>query len=129
MFYCDTSALVKLLLEETESAALRRFLGLGGKVASSELVVTELARGVLRRATGAEPRVAEVLRKLSLVTLDRELLELAGKLPPPTLRSLDAIHLATAITLREELEAFVAYDDRLLEAASALGLPVASPGL
>ena len=70
-----------------------------------------------------------MLRTLSLVTLDRELLEVAGKLTPPTLRSLDAIHLATALTLREELEAFVAYDERLLTAASDLGLPVASPGL
>lgn len=128
MFYCDTSALVKLILEEPESAELRRFLGRGSTLASSELVATELARGVLRRTTGAEPRVAAVLRTLSLVTLDRELLDLAGRLKPPTLRSLDAIHLATALMLREELEAFVAYDERLLTAASDLGLPVASPG-
>jgi predicted nucleic acid-binding protein len=128
VFFLDTSALVKLVIDEAGSDTLRVFLG-GGRLASSMLVVTELPRAVLRRAPGAREAVDGALEGMMLVALDFDLLKTAGRLQPPVLRSLDAIHLAAAITLREELECFVAYDERLLDAASALGLPVASPGL
>ena len=128
MFFLDTSALVKLVIDEPGSEGVRRFLG-DGALASSMLVVTELPRAVLRRARVAREVIDGTLAGMMLVGLDHELLRTAGRLQPPGLRSLDAIHLAAAITLREELDAFVAYDERLLDAASALGLPVASPGL
>lgn len=69
-----------------------------------------------------------MLESTTLLALRTDLLTRAGTLLPPALRSLDAIHLASALIIRDELDAFVAYDARLLEAASALGLPVASPG-
>lgn len=72
--------------------------------------------------------VAALLRRLDLVDLDRELLRSAGALPGPGLRSLDAVHLASALRVRDVLDAFVAYDDRLLEAARLAGLVVARPG-
>ncbi len=129
MFYLDTSALTKLVLDEPESRGLYSFLGETALLASSELAITELPRAVLRRVPEARQAVDDTLDGLFLVVLNVTRLVLAGTMPPPTLRSLDAIHLATALTIREELEAFVAYDIRLLEAASALGLPVAAPGL
>ena len=128
MFYLDTSAATKLVLDEPESDDLRSYLG-AEQLASSQLIITELSRAVFRRSSDATADLKQTLATLYLISLSVERLTHAGTVPPPTLRSLDAIHLATAITLREELDAFVAYDERLLDAASALGLPVASPGL
>jgi predicted nucleic acid-binding protein len=128
VFYLDTSALAKLVLDERESQDLESHLGMT-RIACSQIALTELRRAVLRRSPDAGNRIDKVLARLDLVSLSVERLTLASTVPPPTLRSLDAIHLATALTLRDELEAFVAYDSRLLEAASALGLPVASPGV
>lgn len=128
MFYLDTSALAKLVIDESESDDLRDYLGTA-QLGSSQLVITELPRAVFRRSPAATGEVARTLASLVLVSMSVETLTHAGTVPPPTLRSLDAIHLATALALREELEAFIAYDERLLEAASALGLPVAAPGL
>jgi len=69
-----------------------------------------------------------ILRELSYVVVDEDLLEEAGRLQPPTLRSLDALHLASALSVRGDLSAFVAYDRRLREAATAAGLVVRTPG-
>jgi predicted nucleic acid-binding protein len=94
---------------------------------SSELARTEVARAVARITDLANGRVVEILQKVHLVALSTRLLTEAGRLAPPSLSSLDAIHLASALLIRDDLEAFVAYDDRLLESAAALGMPVASP--
>ena len=124
--YLDSTALVKLVVVEPGSAALRRFLE-GRDMASSALSVTYVTRAVGR----ADPRAAGVARgvldAVKLVAIDRELLELAGRIDPPTLRSLDAIHLATAGMFGEELDSFVAYDSGLIDAAAAAGLTVESP--
>jgi predicted nucleic acid-binding protein len=128
VFYLDTSAATKLVLDEPESDDLRAHLG-ASQLASSQLTITELSRAVLRRSSGARAQLEQALATLFLISLSVERLTQAATLPPPTLRSLDAIHLATALSVREELDAFVAYDRRLLDAASGLGLPVASPGL
>lgn len=127
MRFLDSSAIVKLVLDEAESAAIERVLN-GERFAASALVRTEVVRAVLRRAPARVKLARDVIDQARLIRIDPHVLDLAATIDPPTLRSLDAIHLASALELREELEAFVAYDDRLLAAASALGMPVASPG-
>jgi len=127
MHYLDSSALVKVLIAESESATLRGFLG-AVPLVSSALVKTEVARAVLRHDARKLPNAARLLERVTCIGVDEEILRHAGRLDPSTLRTLDAIHLASALLLREELDAFVTYDARLLEAAGALGLPTASPG-
>lgn len=126
MLYLDTSAVVKLLVCEKESMALRAYIG-DQDWASSALLRTELIRAIARVDSSAVPRALGLLAQVSLLVIDTQVLDRAARLSPPSLRSLDAIHLASALQLRDELTAFVAYDDRLLDAASALGMPVASP--
>lgn len=127
MHYFDSSALVKLVLDERESDALRAYERRIERVVSSELARTELPRAVARIIDSGSRQVTEVLRAVQLIPLTSSLLTEAARLAPTSLRSLDAIHLASALLIRDELDAFVAYDDRLLDAASALGMPVASP--
>ncbi len=126
MLYLDTSAAVKILIGEKESSALRSYLS-DHDWASSALVRTELVRGLALVDPSVVPRALDLLAQGSLLAIDSEVLDAAARLSPPSLRSIDAIHLASALQLRDELTAFVAYDDRLLAAASALGMPVASP--
>lgn len=125
--YLDASALVKLSLEEEHSTALRRASGAWHRHTSSRLAVTEVLRAVRRFDIAAEPVARSVLSRVALVLADDEILFSAARLEPVALRSLDAIHLATALRLRDTLAAFVSYDERQLEAAAALGLPVSSP--
>ena len=127
MIYVDSSAMVKLILAEPESAALRKYVAVE-TLASSAILRTELPRAVARREPAKSVAAARLLDRVALLAADEPLLDSAARLGPPSLRSLDAIHLATALELLDELTAFVAYDDRLLDAASALGLPVVSPG-
>ncbi len=127
MLYLDTSAVVKLLLVEKESRAFGAFLG-DQNWGSSALLRTELVRALRRVDPTVVPRALDVLALGNLLVIDTHVLDTAARLSPSSLRSLDAIHLASALQLGDELTAFVAYDDRLLAAASALGLPVASPG-
>ena len=124
--YLDASALVKLVQEERESAALRRELGDRPRWASSVVAGVEV-RLVARRSgvEGALEQAESVLAEVTLVTLDAHVVALAGR--QEGLRALDAIHLASALTLGGELESFVAYDNRLTTAAVAHGLPVAAP--
>jgi len=126
--YLDTSAAVKLLMTERESPALRRWLRGRPKRASAALLRVELVR-VVRRA--GIPRLVPEARKLltgvHLIRLDDALLDRAADLDPTGLRSLDSIHLAAAASLGDDLAAVVSYDDRLLAAATSLGLPTATP--
>jgi predicted nucleic acid-binding protein len=87
----------------------------------------EVARAVARKRPGAVPAATAFLEDLITVGLDRLIVARASSLAPPSLRTLDAIHLATAMELGRELDAFVTYDDRLGEAARSLGLAVAAP--
>ncbi len=134
VFYADTSALVKLVREETESNALRAYLA-GADLVSSELVLTEIPRA-LRRAAVADPalpldllldRAGELIDAIALRPADRALLAGAGSLAEPALRALDAIHLASAVSLRP-FEAFVTYDERQAAAARLAGLRTVAPG-
>lgn len=126
--YLDTSAFVKLVVREPGSAALRRALAGHGRFAASRLMAAEAARAIRRTGNGAAmERLPAVLRGVALVEVDAELLRAAAVLDPPELRTLDAIHLATALALGGDLAALYTYDDRLADAALAIGLPVASP--
>ena len=129
MIYLDTSALTKLVLPETETVALTIWLTNRKQLArlSSEIVHVELVRAVLRTAPTAHAEVRQLLENLRTIPLTPALLAHAGTMPPPPLRSLDAIHLASALQLADHLTAFIAYDHRLADAAEAVGLPVVSP--
>lgn len=134
IFYADASALVKLVQEEAESAALRAYLA-DADLVSSELVLTEIPRAV-RRAVAREPtlplgllldRTGELIDAVALRPLDRALLAGAGALAEPSLRALDAIHVVSAVDL-DPLDAFVTYDERQAAAARLAGLRTMAPG-
>lgn len=128
LVYLDSSALVKLVVREPESAALLSFLRKHGERASSALALTEVPRALRRAGFGRveRRRARAVLGGVALVDADRRILS-AAALEPPTLRTLDAIHLATALTLGEELAALVTYDRRLTEAAGRAHVEVLAP--
>lgn len=124
--YLDSSAIVKLVVDEPESAALRRALETTPIRASSGIARVEVVRAVRTKGRDVVESARVVLESIDLVVLDDELLDLAADLEGP-LRSLDAIHLAAALELGDELEAVVTYDGQLTRAAELLGLPVVAP--
>jgi hypothetical protein len=126
--YVDASALAKLIIDEPEGDDLRAFLAPIACQATSMVGRIEAERTVARRAPGRLAHVAGLLDDLMIVGLEPEIAAAAATIGPPTLRTLDAIHLASAAALGADLEAFVTYDRRLAEAARALGMRVASPG-
>ncbi|HET9555896.1 MAG TPA: type II toxin-antitoxin system VapC family toxin [Actinomycetota bacterium] len=129
MIYLDTSAFVKLIRGEEETSALQAFLRQrpGAPLVSSALLVVETRRAILRQAPGQLARADLLLTRIDQVDVTRAVLEAASRLPDPALRSLDAIHLATALQLDQDLEALVTYDSRLAAAAERQKLPVATP--
>lgn len=124
--YLDASAMVKLVVEEKESAALNAWLGVSRNKVSCALVRVEVGRAVAREGRMAVSRARRLLDRVDLIVLDDELLDLAAELDGP-LRSLDAIHVAAALELGDRLEVLVTYDGQMRRAAEAIGLPVASP--
>lgn len=129
IFYADTSALAKLLADEQESSALTEWIaGIEDLViVSSDLVRTELMRAIRRTHPAAASSVKALLSTIMLVPISTDICDSAARLEPPTLRSLDAIHLATALAAGEDLEAMLTYDDRLVEASLGYGLKVLAP--
>jgi predicted nucleic acid-binding protein len=127
VLYADTSALVKLLGREAESAALNMFVGPTLRLASSVIARVELLRSVGRHAPELLPAAERVVASLDFVPLERGVALRATTIAPMTLRSLDAIHVASALSLNERLEALITYDRRMAEAAEALGIRVLSP--
>ena len=129
MIYFDTSALVKLVFDEAESAALAEWLTLRTDVAkvSSDLSTVELLRPCRRVDEGAGESASLLLGGIDLLPMDRDIVERAASLPPTEVRSLDAIHLASALSVETALTAFVAYDARLCAAAADTGINVVSP--
>lgn len=125
--YLDASAFVKLTTAEPESPALRDHLRAQPAQVSSVLLDVEAHRVAARLGTDVTARTSRLLEGITLVPITTEIRRLARSTPPPSLRSLDAIHLATAAALGGDLGVLVAYDQRLLDAAAQLGLPVASP--
>lgn len=130
MIYLDSSALLKLLYEERESAALDEWLSARSDVpaVSGELAKVEVVRACRRLNADALPEARALLASLDLVPLTSDVLHEAADVGETLLRSLDAVHLASALSIREELSAFVAYDLRLGDAARIAGLVLARPG-
>jgi uncharacterized protein len=126
-WYLDSSAIVKLVVDEPESAALRRYLRRRRPLVSSALARAEVPRALLQLGRDEVRRGFEVLRKLELIRINDRILVAAGGLLPPGLRTLEAIHLATALDLGNELALLVTYDDRLSEAAASAGCSVVAP--
>jgi predicted nucleic acid-binding protein len=126
--YLDSSAFVKLVVEETETAALRSFLaGRGARRVSSARLRAEALRAVRHLGPDALATVREGLRRVDLIGIDDRILDTAAILEPRLLRTLDAIHLATAIAVGDDLEAIVTYDERMVDGARLLGLSTATP--
>ncbi len=127
--YLDASALVKLVAAEPESLALGTFISGRPVRISSALTRVEVIRAVSRSTLGPVGlrRAQEALARVTLVRLDDDILDAAGRLPPASLRTLDSLHLATAMSLGADLDGFVTYDRRLAEAAAAAGLAVLAP--
>ena len=125
--YLDSSAIVKLIVKEQESAALRRYLRGRQVLVSSALARTEVKRAVLHLGAPAVQRADDVLNRIELVRLNNTVLNAAGVMKPDDLRSLDAIHLATAALFETTLGDLVTYDARMATAAQAHGWAVTSP--
>jgi len=126
--YLDSSAIVKLVAEEAESNALLRYLAERPARFTSQIARIEVPRA-LARAHGADAARAAVpvLDRIVTVALDDQIVSIAAQLAPSGLRTLDAVHLASAMAVGEELDVVVAYDHRLGDAARRAGLAVASP--
>jgi predicted nucleic acid-binding protein len=129
VIYLDSSALVKLLFQEPESEALSSWLSARAEAPklTSQVSVVEVVRVCRRVDADVEPAARRLLAGLDLVPISTTVVEWASHVGSTSLRSLDAIQLATALTVAGDLEAMIAYDRRLLEAAESERLPVASP--
>jgi uncharacterized protein len=129
LYYADTSAVIKLLVEESHSKAFAAFYDehSDAEWVSSALLRIEVTRAVTRAMPALLPDARDLLLAFSVVAIDDDIVETAMNEPDRGLRSLDAIHLATARVLGEDLAAIVSYDDRLLKAATDAGMNTASP--
>lgn len=125
--YLDSSAIVKLAVREPESFALRRYLRKRRPLVSSALARTEVLRALLPAGDEAVARGRDVLQRLDLVRVNDHILNAAALLLPAEVRSLDAIHLATAQQLGRDLRVLITYDDRVAAAAKALGYRIVQP--
>ena len=129
LYYADTSAVIKLLAEETHSRAFAQFYDSDPKAewVSSALLRIELTRAVARVRPALLPDARDLLTAFSYIEIDEEVVDGAMNEPDRSLRSLDAIHLATARLLSPDLDALVTYDSRLASAATDAGLAVLAP--
>lgn len=127
-YYVDTSAWTKLVVAEHETMALMGWITTSTPVLiTSDLARTELLRAVRRVAPEVTHRAQLVLNALIIMRLDTRLFEFAARLDPVILRSLDALHIAAALELGDDLEGLIAYDDRLITAAQANGIQTVTP--
>lgn len=125
--YLDTSAFVKAPLGERDARALAAAADEWGMRASSAILRVEATRAAARVGAPALEAVGTALRRVVLVPVDDEVLDIAAHVADPGVRPLDAIHLATALSLGDDLGVLLTYDARMADAARSLGLPVASP--
>lgn len=131
MIYLDTSALAKLIVEEAETATLARWLDDrdGEVLVTSVVTKVELVRAATRHSPAGRSAALTLVAELALIPIDPVVIDTAWSLEPPALRSLDAIHLASALNLNSPGLTFVAYDHRLRSAAASAGLAVEAPGI
>lgn len=127
VWYLDTSALAKLVRPEPETRALRLWLD-GQQWIISDLHRTELRRAASRAGGRAPARAERLLAQSDILRVDADVFDAAGRLAPPTLRSLDALHLAAAMLLGPDLAGIVVYDASLRQAAADAGITAESPG-
>lgn len=125
--YLDSSAIVKLVVAEPESSALRRYLRRRKPYVSSALTRAEVARALLPFGPAALQRGDAVVARVGLIRISDTVLRAAGTLLPQDVRTLDAIHLATAQQLGSDLARVVTYDSRMQSAAENLSLEIAAP--
>ena len=126
VWYLDTSAFLKLFVTENESSAMRRWFSSHDAVWSSQLLHTESLRSGARLGINRDV-IEDALESVSMVLPSVATFFTAGRLSPTSLRSLDALHLATAMELGDDLEGMVAYDDHLIDAARAASIHVITP--
>ncbi|MBA2717717.1 MAG: type II toxin-antitoxin system VapC family toxin [Chloroflexi bacterium] len=124
--YIDASALVKLVVAEPESLEMARWYIECERVATSRIGIIETRRAVARRPHDPV-HLDRVLNGIEVISVTARFGERAAEISPSSVRTLDAIHLATALGIGASLTSFVTYDDRLADVARALGLPVVSP--
>jgi predicted nucleic acid-binding protein len=127
LIYLDTSALLELVKPESHSGAITAYVADRTDFVSSTLLAVEARRAALRRAPRTLPRVDILLTGVEMISISPAVVESASRLPDPLLRTLDAIHVATALLIRKDIDVLVSYDQRLLTAAAAYGLPTATP--
>jgi predicted nucleic acid-binding protein len=129
VIYLDTSAAAKLVRYEAESPALTAFLAnhVGATLVSSILLYPELIRAVGRHRPDLVPRAVALTQRVMTMPLDAQIVEHAATIGNPLLRTLDALHLATAATIAKKLDAIVTYDKRLAGTATEIGLPAVTP--
>jgi predicted nucleic acid-binding protein len=127
LVYLDASAFVTLAVQEPDHEALQAALDPWPVWVSSALLEVEATLAARRRGPRAMDLTRQLLGTVALIEIDAEIRRAAGDLPDPSLRSLDAIHLATALSLGDRCSAFFAYDERLIAAARAHGLTVTVP--
>ena len=126
--YLDSSALVKLVVPEPESDPLRTELAEWEHRVSSALARVEVVRACARVDAKARRTAEQVVDALDLISVDDAVLREASRLEPVELRSLDAIHVASALVLGADLGVAIVYDDRLAQAMGAAGIATAAPG-
>ena len=129
LLYLDSSAIVKLIASEAQTQALFEYLGSSGPAVTSTLARVEVMRAIQRVGddSHAKAKAQVTFDRIAQIRIDESILLRASTLEPAALCTLDAIHLATALSLDDHLEALVAYDRRLAEAAELLGIAVVSP--
>ena len=125
--YLDSSAIVKLVVREPESPALKAHLRRRRPLVSSALARTEVIRALLPLGEAAIQLGYDVLARIAFVRINNRIIRTAGELMPVELRSLDAIHLASAQQFDADLRHVVTYDERMIDSARFLGLKTASP--
>jgi predicted nucleic acid-binding protein len=130
LLYLDSSAIIKFVVPEPETDALLTLLADWPERIASALARVEVLRAVRRASAGeaVRRRAEEVVARIGLLGVDAQVLNAAALLDPPGLRTLDAVHLATALSVGRDLGCLVSYDSRLLDAAAAAGLAVLAPG-
>jgi len=126
--YLDTSAYVKLPLRESGHEGLREELSRWSGFVSSMLLGVEATRACARYGTDYAADARAWLEDVALMPIDDKVLDWAATVGPPTLKALDALHLATALTIKDDIGSFFTYDDRLAEAALDQGFTVLHPG-